>query len=169
MEINNRCIKYRLPNGHTVDILPHVIETMSSFKQTLSNLPESCGYIFGYKDKNTKNITLSDITKPQKNDYRMRFYCSLKDVNHKVILKLQATNKNYYMGVWHTHPQATPVPSITDWDDWNKTLLEDNTGSEYVFFIIVGTINTRIWVGSFIDNSITEIYECESTNGVYIV
>ncbi len=168
VEKKNRCIKYKLPNGHTVDILPCVNENLSSFRQNSSNTPESCGYILGYKDKFTENITLSDITVPQKNDYRNRVYCILKDLSHKLMLKLQANNKNYYMGVWHTHPQTNPTPSNIDWEDWNRTLVEDKTGCEYAFFIIVGTSKTRIWVGSYSDYSITEIFECESLNGIYL-
>lgn len=168
MKISSRCIKFKLPNGRTVDILANVIENMSSCVQITRDIPESCGYLLGYKDKDTKNITISDVTMPAKNDFRNRFYCILKDISHKLTLKIQANYKNFYMGVWHTHPQTTPSPSGIDWNDWNKTLLEDKTGSEYAFFIIVGTINFRIWVGNFDDKSITEIFECEAFDGVYL-
>lgn len=163
-----KCIKFQLPDGHVVDILSNVIENMFLWKQTDSGIPESGGYIMGYQEIKTKNITLSSMTAPQKNDIRTRFYCMLKDVAHKTFLSLQAERKNYYMGVWHTHPQAIPSPSGIDWDDWYKTLHEDKMGCAYAFFIIIGTEDFRVWVGRFDNYSINEIYECESLDGIYI-
>jgi integrative and conjugative element protein (TIGR02256 family) len=71
------------------------------------------------------------------------------------------------MGVWHTHPQDIPMPSSIDWEDWKQTLDVDKTGSEYIFFIIAGTVGTRVWVGNKNENSITEIEECMKTDGLY--
>lgn len=72
------------------------------------------------------------------------------------------------MGVWHTHPQKIPVPSSIDWEDWYDALKVDKTGCEYMFFIIAGIAEMRVWVGDFATNSITEIFECQKRNGVYL-
>lgn len=52
-------------------------------------------------------------------------------------------------------------------EDWKQTLAVDKTGSEYIFFIIAGTVGTRVWVGNKNENSITEIEECMKTDGLY--
>ncbi len=168
MKIESRCYKCRLPNGKVVDVLSDVVEEISRWLQFGQDEPESGGYILGYQHGATNNITLEFVTTPQSKDIRNRIRCVLRDFLHLNIIKLARKNKSYYMGVWHTHPQTTPVPSSIDWDDWNKTLIEDKTGCEYAFFIIVGTINFRIWVGNFEDNSITEIFECEALDGLYL-
>ena len=59
------------------------------------------------------------------------------------------------------------MPSSIDLEDWKQTLVVDKTGSEYIFFIIAGTVGTRVWVGNKIENSIIEIEECKKTDGLY--
>ena len=45
----------------------------------------------------------------------------------------------------------------------------DKTGGQYVFFIIAGTDEWRLWVGDFTTGKIKEVYECEiDTSGIYI-
>lgn len=73
------------------------------------------------------------------------------------------------MGVWHTHPQKTPIPSEIDWKDWRETLKADQTGCQYVFFAIAGTEEWRLWVGDFNTGEIQEIFECKKgTDGIYL-
>ena len=48
-----------------------------------------------------------------------------------------------------------------------KTLETDKTAAEYVFFIISGTENTRVWIGNSGDQTIVEIFECSKVNGIY--
>lgn len=68
----------------------------------------------------------------------------------------------------HIH-KKTPVPSDIDWNDWNETMHSDKTGCQYVFFIIAGTDEWRLWVGDLVTGTIQEAYECEKdTNGIYI-
>ena len=56
-----------------------------------------------------------------------------------------------------------------DWNDWNETMHSDKTGCQYVFFIIAGTDEWRLWVGDLVTGTIQEAYECEKdTNGIYI-
>jgi proteasome lid subunit RPN8/RPN11 len=73
------------------------------------------------------------------------------------------------MGVWHTHPQNVPIPSNIDWDDWEKTLQTDRTGSEYIFYIIAGTEQWRMWVGNIESGEIVEGVEChKNSEGCYL-
>ena len=58
------------------------------------------------------------------------------------------------MFVLHTHHQMFPEPSPIDWRDWYETLEVDRTGCEYVFFIIAGFRDIRIWVGDFKEKNI---------------
>ena len=71
------------------------------------------------------------------------------------------------MGVWHTHPQAIPIPSSIDWKDWQETLMVDKTACKYVFFLIAGTESARVWVGDLTSKQIIEIVECEKEGDLY--
>ena len=88
---------------------------------------------------------------------------------HKSFLLKAKRKKSYYMGAWHTHPQPIPVPSNTDWEDWKETLKLDKTGCRYVFFVIAGIKEWRLWAGDSITNEITEIHECRKNEaGLYL-
>ena len=159
IKLNDGCVKMQLPNGKVVDILTAVLDEISEWLQDNHDKPESGGYIIGYQHKDTGNIVLESVSVPQKLDKKTRIRFDIKDPSHNLFLKRAQRNKSYYMGVWHTHPQDIPVPSSIDWEDWKQTLAVDKTGSEYIFFIIAGTVGTRVWVGNKNENSIIEIEE----------
>ena len=169
MRISNSCKKMKLPNGKVVDILSYVFEEMRKWLQDTGEKKEAGGYIVGYKHNKTENITLEQISHPYRLDIRKTTYFSMRDPRHKFFLKNSIRKKSFYMGVWHTHPQIVPEPSSIDWKDWRETLEVDRTGCEYVFFIIAGFQEMRIWVGDFKEKNIVEIFECPQKNGIYIM
>lgn len=72
------------------------------------------------------------------------------------------------MGVWHTHPQQIPVPSDIDWADWKDSLKEEKSGCEYIFFVIIGIKEWRVWIGDIKNGTICEIFECDKDkDGLY--
>lgn len=168
MKLTNSCKKMNLPNGKVVDILSTVLDKMENWIQDTEKQPEAGGYIVGYQHLGTENITLEDISQPCELDKKSRLYFGMRDSKHQIFLKESIKRKSYYMGVWHTHPQMTPSPSDIDWKDWYDTLEVDRTGCEYIFFIIAGIKEMRVWVGDIESKEIVEIFECPSNNGIYI-
>mgnify|MGYP003882030747 FL=1 len=131
--------------------------------------PESGGYIVGYQHEGTGNISLETVSHPFFFDIKNRISFKIRDPLHKVFLKKARERKSYYMGVWHTHPQSVPVPSAIDWNDWNETMRSDKTGCQYVFFIIAGTNEWRLWIGDLLTGEIIEGQECfKDAAGIYI-
>lgn len=167
MEYVNRAVKFILPNGNVVDLLPEALSTMAVWKQRDLSTPESCGFILGYMNSETKNVTLSSITLPQHNSACSHFFCKLKTLLHSRQLKENEQKKNYYMGTWHTHPQRVPNPSPTDWRDWRETIEKDTTGCEFAFFIIIGLDEFRIWAGNLQTKKIDELSEAAMSDGIY--
>lgn len=162
-----RCIKMKLPNQSCVDILPDVFNEIKKWIQVDSYAPESGGYIVGYQHKNSNNISLEKVSHPYILDKRNRVRFNMRDPRHKYFLLKAQTNKSFYMGVWHTHPQLIPEPSEIDWNDWRDTLKVDKTGCDYAFFIIAGIKYARVWVGDFKSKEIIEIFECEKEGDLY--
>lgn len=140
---------------------------MLNWIQDSAEKAEAGGYIVGYQHSGTDNITLEYISSPYKLDKRSRFYFGMRDSRHQFFLLEYARKKNFYMGVWHTHPQMNPEPSSIDWDDWYDTLEVDRTGCKYVFFIIAGIQKIRIWIGDFESKKIVEIFECKKVGDLY--
>lgn len=79
MEIESRCYKLQLPNGRVVDILSELIDEMSKWLQHDTHAPESGGYVIGYQNRKTGNITLEFITPPHEQDICSRIRCTIKD------------------------------------------------------------------------------------------
>ena len=167
IKIEERCIKMRLPNGKVVEILPEVIAEISKWTQKESCDCESGGFILGYKHESTGNISLEFVTTPQDEDISSRERFILRDKKHKLIIEKYKEEKSYYMGLWHTHPQVIPNPSVIDIKDWKDTLLKDKTACKYIFFFIAGLEVIRVWVGDIKSKDIIEIYECERIGGIY--
>ena len=167
MELTNSSKKMRLPNGKVVDILSPVFEEICDWLQDSSDKAEAGGFIVGYQHFGTENITLEHVSHPYTLDVRRRTFFGMRDPRHKVFLDKHKMQKSFYMGVWHTHPQIIPEASAIDWNDWYATLEVDETGCEYIFFIIAGIQEIRVWVGDFQFKTIKEIHECEKVGGLY--
>lgn len=167
IKLNRGCVKMLLPNGCIADVLTPVLDEISKWLQTDSNSPESGGYIVGYEHRTTKNIVLECVSRPYPCDRRSRIRFDMRDPSHKVFLLKAKKRTSFYLGVWHTHPQEFPIPSAIDWDDWIKTLDSDKTGCDYIFFLIAGTVYTRIWAGDPNSGIISELNECKKINGIY--
>ena len=168
IEPSNKCVKMILPNRKVVDILTPVAEEINKWLQDSLEKPESGGYIVGYQHQKTGNISLENVSHPYSLDVKTRVIFDIRDPRHNIFLKKAERKKSYYMGVWHTHPQTVPIPSNIDWDDWRETLLSDKTGSQYVFFLIAGTKELRIWVGDYMTGEITELEEAtKDGDGIY--
>lgn len=168
MRIEKRCYKFKIDNGPIVDLTPNIIEKVIPYLQVSGNTSEAGGCLVGFENNKTSNITLNDISLPGNKDIRTRIFCKLRDKVHKIFLKRQLQEKNFYMGNWHTHPQTNPIPSYIDLNDWKSALYKDKTGCNYIFFIIFGTSEFKIWYGDFANHTITELKEMKRNNDFYI-
>lgn len=167
IKLNCGCVKMALPNGRVVDILTPLLDEIIKWLQITPDIPESGGYIVGYEHKDTGNVVLEKVSVPHLLDHRTRTHFDMRDPAHKIFLLKEKRYKSFYMGVWHTHPQSIPVPSTTDWDDWQETLKEDKTACDFIFFLISGTECARVWVGNPSDQTIVEIFECHKSDDIY--
>ena len=167
MEYVNRCVKLGLPNGCVVDILEPVLSEIQTWLQITASTPESSGFLLGYKNRNTGNITICNLTIPQKSDERTRFFCRILDEAHFRVMSHYNKHEIYYMGNWHTHPQKNPIPSSVDQREWNEIIHNDVTGCEYAFFIIAGTTEFRIWIGDRKTKCICEALEVKLVDEIY--
>ncbi len=152
-------LKLQMPNGKVADVLPEVLETINKYVQFNENMDENGGYIVGYQNYVTGNITLEKVSSSFPEDVRSRMGLILKSKRHLEFLKSELCRHSYYIGVWHTHPEKIPIPSSLDWYDWKQTLKEDKAGADYMFFLISGTEEIRFWAGNVDTGQITELFE----------
>jgi len=169
IKTNNQCVKVLLPNGKVVDILSPVLNEIARWRQDDEEKAESGGYISGYQHQGTGNVSLEMVSVPHLSDVKNRIKYEIKDPAHKLFLKKARRKQSYYMGAWHTHPQRVPVPSAIDWKDWHESMQVDKTGCQFIFFIIAGTEEWKIWIGDFCSGEIFEGIECpKDSEGLYL-
>ncbi|MEO1254710.1 MAG: Mov34/MPN/PAD-1 family protein, partial [Bacteroidota bacterium] len=73
-----------------------------------------------------------------------------RGVGHQKIVLERWNSSGYtthYLGEWHSHPQDYPEPSDKDIASWKEKLITAIYSSRYLYFIIVGIKETRVWEG----------------------
>ena len=147
----------KITNGITCLIEPsgkllipeNVSIQFNSFRQNDPDDLEAGGILLGHLYENKPDIVIDEITIPLPRDSRKRkgFYRSIEHHKEAVRRWKQSGGTCLYLGLWHTHPEPTPIPSPTDIEDWNKAINFGEFEGNNLFFIIVGTDNTCCWQG----------------------
>lgn len=112
--------------------------------------PEAGGVLLGRHLADSDDIVVDEVTTPQPSDRRTRF-SFFRSEAHELIARerwLEEANTLAYLGLWHTHPEDSPTPSVVDRNDWHKAVTTDTFYGARLFFPIVGRKEIRVWTGS---------------------
>lgn len=145
-------------NDRVLIINDAVFQKLIMHRQDHKLKPESGGLLIGrtYNDGNTR---IYEITEPMDNDIQSRLFFKRKDKGHLTYICKANERCLYFKGNWHTHPQESPTPSWLDKVSWKSAIKNSKPGeSRYIFFIIVGTGEIKVWCG---DMKTSEINETE--------
>ncbi|MFW6015784.1 MAG: Mov34/MPN/PAD-1 family protein [bacterium] len=135
-------------NNIKLMIEEEVLNRLYSYKQEKLNLSESGGLLLGRTDIHG-NTRLIEITEPLDKDIRSRYFFKRMDKDHLKLIKEANKKCLYFKGNWHTHPEDVPNPSFCDKRSWNKAIKSTKPGeSIYIYFIIVGNKQIRVWAGN---------------------
>lgn len=146
----SRLKKFKIGSDHIADLSTEVIPTLMKYLQTERTSTEAGGFLLGYENATSGNITINSLTEPQPEDDRSR-------VNFIRKHRLPKLNQlEGYIGTWHTHPQNIPFPSFTDYCDWKQCIRVNQKATDRLFFLIAGTSEFRVWIGDCITNKIYE-------------
>ena len=136
----------RLPIGPSDGMLlieTEVLEGLDAYRQTDPHSTESAGVLLGYRRGD--HIHIVQATLPAADDVRSRFSFTRRDKSHQQIAtrEWQRSGKTKdYVGEWHTHPEATPAPSMVDVSEWRSLC---SRSKKPLIFVILGT--ARNWYG----------------------
>lgn len=157
---------FRVSPTQRLIIVKYAVEQMKAYSQSRWWHTEAGGVLLGRHLLDSEDIVVDEVTTPQDTDQRSRF-SFFRSKKHEMLARQQwekQRNTMAYLGLWHTHPQKDPIPSITDRQDWEQAILRDAFEGEHLFFPIIGTQRIRVWSlnrqGSF-----NELAEEESRNG----
>lgn len=98
----------------------------------------------------SQDVVIDKISFPMSGDRANRFtFFRNKKAHQQIIDREWEVSKHTctYLGEWHTHPEQRPVPSCIDLFNWKRKLKKDVFDSDFLFFLIVGTSEMRMWEG----------------------
>lgn len=136
--------------GHKFEICQPVVELMTQFVQNHPRRPEAGGVLLGRFIIDSDDVVVDKITVPTKADKQslFRFFRSAKHHQLQITREWSASGgRCNYLGEWHTHPEPNPSPSDCDLADWRKRLQFDTFDSNFIFFVIIGTYQLKVWQG----------------------
>ena len=158
--VKDNQIVYVRPNGGRVLIPEDILASIFPYAQDSWNKPESGGVIMGRYIKDYEDIVVDKITLPMPGDKSTRFSFFRNRKSHQKIIDREWEASCFtctYLGEWHTHPEPSPTPSFVDKNDWKRKMKQDVFDSDYLFFMIVGTSEIRLWEGNKYVNSFTTL------------
>lgn len=137
---------YQRVNGGFILVSQDVLKFLNKFKQYNGDT-EAGGILLGcYRGT---HIEITHATPPGLDDIRqpLKFIrkCS-SHANEAIRVWKSSQEKITYLGEWHTHPQAIPVPSVIDHNNWRNKLPNGDC-----VLCIQGT--ERLWVGEKLSNT----------------
>lgn len=136
--------------NNKIKISPRALLGMKTFIQNDPREKEAGGVLLGRFLVGNNDVVVDYITVPMVGDKRSRFgFFRSKYAHQKRISEAWSTSQGTcnYLGEWHTHPEDDPYPSAYDFTDWKNKLNRDTFDSDFLFFIIVGTVQVNIWKG----------------------
>jgi len=137
------------------------LKKMESFIQDERSKSEAGGVLLGRLIINSKNIIIDRISVPMVGDQRSRTHFSRAEKRHQQIITTAWNKSNetcHYLGEWHTHPEFYPTPSQQDKRNWREILENRTFSSLYLYFVIVGEKETRVWEGNHKTRKIKRLY-----------
>ncbi|MED2974080.1 Mov34/MPN/PAD-1 family protein [Fictibacillus sp. B-59209] len=132
---------------------------MNQYKQVRQRDKEAGGILIGRILLEDGNYIIDDVSEPMPDDKRTRTRFSRKPAAHQEYFDQiwdEADGRCFYLGEWHTHPEDVPHPSSIDHKNW-KRLLGEDFEPDYLFFIIIGIKETRVWFGEKSSSTINEL------------
>ena len=116
------CLTEGIEN-YEVRISPHAWADLQAWILRSARLngheAETGGHLFGERDDATKVLWVSEVTGPPPDSRASasEFVCGVKGVEAVTKQKDECSRGSVSLiGMWHTHPNGNPTPSITDYD-----------------------------------------------------
>ena len=141
-------IVFRRWNQGRLKLTGEASNRIHAFVQDKPDKLEAGGVLLGRLLNESNDVIIDLVTIPQPNDKRRRYRFFRKHRAHQAIIDKvwkESDGAYNYLGEWHTHPEATPVPSQIDLKSWQKQMQNAQFEGDSLFFIIFGTINIRVF------------------------
>jgi integrative and conjugative element protein (TIGR02256 family) len=149
LKLSDNLVYARL-NGGRIKLPAEVIASINGYIQNDKRKPEAGGVMLGRYIIMSQDIVIDKVSFPMPGDRATRTTFFRKKRAHQQIIDKEWGASNHtctYLGEWHTHPESHPSPSCIDEFSWKMKLKKDIFDSDYLFFLIVGISEMRMWEG----------------------
>lgn len=160
--MHNEVLIFQKGDGGRFKIDKYALQKIKRYLQIKKDSPEAGGVLLGRYIIDSNDIVVDDVTVPMANDMRHRcFFLRRKRLHLKIAIKrwLESKGTCNYLGEWHTHPEAIPIPSYVDIKEWGRLLKSAIFDNDCLYFIIAGTEKIKIWEGNKYTMEIRELNE----------
>lgn len=139
---------YEITSSGRLIITERALLILNDFRQLDGKDCEAGGVLLGRYLIDSENIVVDYVTTPQKKDRRTRTSFFRSKTHNSIAQKMwEASNHRIaYLGLWHTHPESVPSPSMIDIKDWEKAIKKDQFEGDKLFFLIVGIDDLKVWM-----------------------
>lgn len=140
-----------MSNSGQLKIDNQPMSRMNSYQQVTRDKLEAGGVLLGRFILDSKNIVVDRVTVPMIGDKRTRYTFIRGEKMHQRVITTAWEKSNgtcNYLGEWHTHPERYPTPSGQDIRNWKEIMSTGVFSSLYLYFVIVGTKEMRVWEGN---------------------
>jgi integrative and conjugative element protein (TIGR02256 family) len=138
---------YRVSPSQRVIFTASAVQQMSRHRQCSLWRFEAGGALLGRHLLESDDMVVDEVTTPLAADLRSRFRF-FRSKQHDQVARQRWTDEQStmaYLGLWHTHPEDDPSPSVVDKADWRRAVERDAFHGDRLFFPIVGIERLRVW------------------------
>lgn len=102
--------------------------------------PSECGGIFVGRITKDGAACIEQMVMPEKFKSNPIWFLRVADFLNKFLLQIFKSNNGevIYLGEWHSHPNAAPIPSVTDFQSMLRISSNCNVRIETPILLIVG-------------------------------
>lgn len=150
----------RLSTGHIVwrfdesssgTLSPKLIALLSKWAQRRLWSREAGGLLLGFIDNETEGLLAEFATSPGRGDRRCRtsFYRGPRHQQEAIEWNRITDGRGTQLGLWHTHPEPDPTPSLTDLEDSRNVLATGKFAAGGILYLIIGTRSIGCWFAKY--------------------
>lgn len=109
------------------------------------------GFLVGYYADDNKHLHITDTILPiSLKASKYNFERSTKGIEKILGTYYKETPQKFYVGEWHTHPDNSPIPSLTDISAINAIINNQNGCLANPVLLIIGYSKTKVDFGFFV-------------------
>lgn len=109
------------------------------------------GFLIGYYSDNNKHLHITDTILPKKfKASKYSFERSANGIEKKLGSYYKENPQKFYVGEWHTHPDNSPIPSLTDISAINAIINNQNSSIANPVLLIIGYSETKVNFGFYV-------------------